>query len=56
MQQWLTIYTAVRALRNPELFKHEHFHQAAAAVATGVFIHLIVQIPVRFLILFQDLR
>ena len=43
----LLIYeVAVRALRNPELFKHEHFRQAAIAVAVGVAIHLIVQIPV----------
>ncbi|KAL1978315.1 hypothetical protein VTN31DRAFT_1174 [Thermomyces dupontii] len=42
----LTVVGTVRALRNPELFKHEHFHQAAAAVAAGVFIHLIVQIPI----------
>lgn len=38
--------TAVRALRNPELFKHEHFRQAAIAIAAGVAIHIIVQIPV----------
>ncbi|KAJ6160630.1 hypothetical protein N7470_004026 [Penicillium chermesinum] len=37
---------SIRALRNPELFKHEHFRQAAIAVAVGVVIHLIVQIPI----------
>jgi hypothetical protein len=40
------ILIAVRALRNPQLFKHEHFRQAALAVAIGVAIHLVVQIPV----------
>lgn len=38
--------TAVRALRNAELFKYEHFRQAALAIAVGVIIHIIVQIPV----------
>lgn len=39
--------TAVRALQNPELFKYEHFRQAALAIAVGVIIQLIIQIPVR---------
>lgn len=38
--------SAVRALQNPELFKYEHFRQAALAVAIGIIIHLIIQIPV----------
>lgn len=38
---------AVRALQNPNLFKYEHFRQAALAVAAGVVIQLIIQIPVR---------
>ncbi|KAB8233029.1 hypothetical protein BDV23DRAFT_155639 [Aspergillus alliaceus] len=38
--------TAVRALRNPELFKYNHFRQAALAVAVGVAIQLIIQIPI----------
>lgn len=37
---------AVRALQNPNLFKYEHFRQAALAVAAGVVIQLIIQIPV----------
>jgi hypothetical protein len=37
---------AVRALQNPDLFKYEHFRQAALAVGVGVVIQLIVQIPV----------
>ncbi|CAI7634099.1 unnamed protein product [Penicillium pancosmium] len=37
---------AVRALTNPELFKYEHFRQAALAVAVGVAIQAIVQIPI----------
>lgn len=44
----LLIYDpAVRALQNPELFKYEHFRQAALAVAVGVIIQLIIQVPVR---------
>lgn len=39
--------TAIRALRNPELFKYQHFQQAAIAVAIGIIIHVIIQIPVR---------
>ncbi|KAE8374285.1 hypothetical protein BDV26DRAFT_47014 [Aspergillus bertholletiae] len=42
----LTIVGTVRALRNPELFKHNHFRQAAFAVAIGVAIELIIQIPI----------
>jgi hypothetical protein len=44
----LTIVGTVRALRNPELFKYDHFRQAALAIAVGVIIHLIIQIPVRY--------
>lgn len=39
---------AVRALANPELFKYDHFRQAALAIAIGIVIQLIIQIPVRF--------
>ncbi|OKL62238.1 hypothetical protein UA08_02347 [Talaromyces atroroseus] len=42
----LTVVGTVRALRNPQLFKHEHFRQAALAVAVGVVIELILQIPI----------
>ncbi|EEA24991.1 transmembrane protein UsgS [Talaromyces marneffei ATCC 18224] len=41
----LTVVGTVRILRNPELFKHDHFRQAALAVLIGVVIHLILQIP-----------
>lgn len=37
---------AVRALQNPNLFRYEHFRQAALAVAAGVVIQIIIQIPV----------
>ena len=43
----LIVCTAVRALRNVELFKYEHFRQAALAIAIGIIIQIIVQIPVR---------
>lgn len=42
----MCIWSALRALRNPNLFKHKHFRQAAPAVTVGIVIHLIVQIPV----------
>ncbi|KAJ5692423.1 hypothetical protein N7462_001846 [Penicillium macrosclerotiorum] len=42
----LTVVGTVRALRNPELFKYEHFRQAALAIAVGVIIQLIIQIPI----------
>lgn len=38
--------TAIRALRNPDLFKSEHFRQAALAVVVGIVIQFIIQIPV----------
>lgn len=49
----LTVVGTVRALRNAELFKYEHFRQAALAIAIGIIIQIIVQIPiigVRFMI------
>ncbi|KAJ5924212.1 hypothetical protein N7466_008399 [Penicillium verhagenii] len=42
----LTVVGTVRALQNPDLFKHEHFRQAAIAVAVGIVIQLIIQIPI----------
>jgi hypothetical protein len=33
-------------LTNPELFKYDHFRQAALAIAVGIVIQLIIQIPV----------
>ncbi|KAJ5894949.1 hypothetical protein N7495_006640 [Penicillium taxi] len=42
----LTVVGTVRALRNPELFKYDHFRQAALAIAVGVIIQLIIQIPI----------
>ncbi|PLB40956.1 transmembrane protein UsgS [Aspergillus candidus] len=59
----LTIVGTIRVLKNPELFKYDHFRQAALAVAVGIIIQLIIQIPiigVRFLLwttsLFVDLQ
>lgn len=42
----LTVVGTVRALANPELFKYEHFRQAALAVAVGIAIQVIIQIPI----------
>ncbi|KAH8423370.1 transmembrane protein UsgS [Aspergillus melleus] len=59
----LTVVGTVRALRNPELFKSEHFRQAALAIVVGIVIQFIIQIPiigVKFLLvivsLFVDLE
>ena len=41
---------AVRALRNPGLFKYEHYKQAVVAVAAGLIIRLLIAIPVRYAI------
>lgn len=37
---------AHRALQNPELFRSEHYRQAALAVLAGIVIRAIVAIPV----------
>ncbi|KAG0154201.1 hypothetical protein PDIDSM_1581 [Penicillium digitatum] len=42
----LTVVGTVRALANPELFKYDHFRQAALAIAVGIVIQLIIQIPI----------
>ncbi|KAJ5510531.1 hypothetical protein N7453_002634 [Penicillium expansum] len=42
----LTVVGTVRALANPELFKYDHFRQAALAIAIGIVIQLIIQIPI----------
>ncbi|KAJ5162124.1 hypothetical protein N7492_007516 [Penicillium capsulatum] len=42
----LTVVGTVRALQNPNLFRYEHFRQAAIAVAAGVVIQVIIQIPI----------
>ncbi|KAF3479933.1 transmembrane protein UsgS [Arthroderma uncinatum] len=42
----LTLVGAHRALQNPELFKTEHYRQAALAVCTGIAIRLVVAIPI----------
>ncbi|PYH49005.1 transmembrane protein UsgS [Aspergillus saccharolyticus JOP 1030-1] len=42
----LTIVGTVRALGNPDLFKYNHFRQAVFAVAVGIAIQLIIQIPI----------
>ncbi|KAL9058726.1 MAG: hypothetical protein Q9162_001594 [Coniocarpon cinnabarinum] len=41
----LTLVGAHRALQNPALFKHEHYRQAALAVAVGIIIQAIVSMP-----------
>ncbi|KAL1958531.1 hypothetical protein VTO42DRAFT_4395 [Malbranchea cinnamomea] len=41
----LTIVGALRALRNPELFKSQHYKQAALAVCAGIAIRILVAIP-----------
>ncbi|KAJ5780629.1 hypothetical protein N7457_005789 [Penicillium paradoxum] len=47
----LTLVGTVRALSNPELFKYDHFRQAGLAIAVGIIIQLIIQIPVFIYIL-----
>ncbi|KAI9680718.1 MAG: hypothetical protein M1817_004158 [Caeruleum heppii] len=42
----LTLVGALRALKNPALFKYEHYRQAAIAVAAGVVIRLVVEVPI----------
>lgn len=42
----LTLVGAYRALQNPALFTKSHYRQAALAVAAGVFISLLVSVPV----------
>ncbi|KAJ5336313.1 uncharacterized protein N7506_004335 [Penicillium brevicompactum] len=42
----LTVVGTVRALTNPELFKYDHFRQAALAIGVGIIIQLIIQIPI----------
>ncbi|KAL2868634.1 transmembrane protein UsgS [Aspergillus lucknowensis] len=42
----LTVVGTLRALKNPRLFKHDHFRQAALAISIGVVIQLIIQIPI----------
>ncbi|KAK8117819.1 uncharacterized protein PG998_006100 [Apiospora kogelbergensis] len=42
----LTLVGANRALQNPEIFTNSHYRQAAIAVAAGIAIRLIVQIPI----------
>ena len=37
---------AHRALQNPNIFKHEHYRQAALAVAVGIAIQAVVSLPV----------
>ncbi|KGO77402.1 hypothetical protein PITC_047750 [Penicillium italicum] len=44
----LTVVGTVRALANPELFKYDHFRQAALAIAVGIVIQLIIQVPILF--------
>ncbi|KAI9658120.1 MAG: hypothetical protein M1829_006846 [Trizodia sp. TS-e1964] len=43
---YLTIIGALRALRNPGLFKYEHYKQAAIAVAVGIAIRIGISIPI----------
>jgi hypothetical protein len=41
----LIIIEALRALQNPRLFTSKHYKQAAIAVAAGIAIRVIVEIP-----------
>ena len=42
----LTLVGAHRALQNPRLFTNEHYRQAALAVAAGLAIRMLIEIPV----------
>jgi len=42
----LTLVGAHRALQNPQLFTSEHYRQAALAVAAGLAIRFLIEIPV----------
>ncbi|KAK2628859.1 hypothetical protein QTJ16_001962 [Diplocarpon rosae] len=42
----LTVVGALRALQNPGLFTSEHYKQAAIAVAAGLTIRILIEIPV----------
>ncbi|RDW72276.1 transmembrane protein UsgS [Aspergillus mulundensis] len=42
----LTVVGTVRALINPRLFKYDHFRQAALAIAIGIIIQVVIQIPI----------
>jgi hypothetical protein len=46
----LTFVGAHRALQNPRLFTNEHYRQAAVAVAAGLAIRMLVEIPVSYLL------
>lgn len=45
----LTLVGAHRALQNPRLFTNEHYKQAALAVAAGLAIRMLIEIPVRMM-------
>ena len=42
----LTLVGAHRALQNPRLFTNQHYRQAALAVAAGLAIRMLIEIPV----------
>lgn len=42
----LTVVGAHRALQNPRLFTNEHYRQAALAVAAGLAIRMLIEVPV----------
>merc|ERR1711881_231039 len=42
----LTLVGAHRALQNPRLFTNEHYRQAALAVAAGLAIRMLIEIPI----------
>ena len=42
----LNLTSAFRALQNPELFKYEHYRQAALAVCAGILIRFLIAVPV----------
>ena len=48
----LTVVGALRALQNPEIFKYEHYRQAALALCAGIALRLVIAAPVRSYSLF----
>lgn len=52
----LTLVGAHRALQNPRLFTSEHYRQAALAVAAGLAIRVLIEIPVSSLVSRHDVK
>ncbi|MCJ1444810.1 MAG: hypothetical protein MMC23_005313 [Stictis urceolatum] len=42
----LTIVGALRALQNPEIFRYEHYRQAALAVCAGIAVRFLIAVPI----------